>query len=174
MTLYPSNCHQVSLVFSSTREDRETKISQSVPCARRPCTCSRVPSLCLHVCCLQLVAIYNYPCLSIATTIRRGLTQSIMGARQWHLRLARDSADSVWPRPHYHLPHAPPRPHTYPSTHTTPVYTTSLDYTLKLSTRHVREICKIVSPRYSSQSNQHRLTHSWSAECEFPTLALYQ
>jgi len=101
---------------------------------------------------LHLVDIYSYPRVSIATTIGRGLTQAIMGAWRWHLRLARDSADFVWLRAHCHLLHAPPRPHTYRFTHTTPVYTTTLRHTLTPSTLHISELDKIVFPRYSSQS----------------------
>jgi len=53
-----------------------------------------------------------------------------------------------------YLLHAQQRPHTYPSTHTTPLHGTTLHHTLTPSTRHVSELCKIVFPKYSSQSHQ--------------------
>ena len=49
-----------------------------------------------------------------------------MGARWWHLRLARGSADSACLRTHRYLLHAPPRPHTRPRTLTTPLHATTL------------------------------------------------
>jgi len=55
-----------------------------------------------------------------------GTSQSLMmGARQRHLRLARDSANSVCLWPHRYLYHAPTRTHTRPRTLTTPVHATA-------------------------------------------------
>jgi len=51
---------------------------------------------------------------------------SIMGARRRHLRLARDSANSVCLRAHRYLFHAPPSPHTRPRTLPTPLRATTL------------------------------------------------
>ena len=56
----------------------------------------------------------------------RDPSESIMGARQRHIRLARDSADSVCLRAHRYLFHAPPSPHTRPRTFTTPLHATTL------------------------------------------------
>jgi len=49
---------------------------------------------------------------------------------------------------------APLRPHPYPFTHTTPLHATTLHHTPTPSARHVSELCKIVFPKYSSQSHQ--------------------
>jgi len=65
-------------------------------------------------------------------TIWGGLPQLTMGARRRNLRLARGSADSVCPRTHRYLHHAPPRPHTRPRTHTTPLHAITLHSHLPL------------------------------------------
>ena len=112
-------------------------------CAWLCCACACAFA---HVLSLHLV----FPSIA-GTTIRGGLHLSIMGSRCRHLRLARGSVYSDWLRSHRYPLHAPPRPHTYPSTHTTPLHATALHHTLTPSTRHVSKICKIVSPKYSSQ-----------------------
>jgi len=51
----------------------------------------------------------------------------------------------------------------YPSTHTTPLHATTIHHTLTPSTRHVNELCKIVFPKYSSQSPvRNSLTVEWA------------
>ena len=105
------------------------------------------------------------PCpLSQGTTIGGGLPPSIPGARRWHLRLARGSADSVWLCFHRYLLH------TRQCMDLTPILPPTQrpcmqhhHHTLTPSTRRVSELCKIVSTKYSSQSSIHTsLTAAWA------------
>jgi len=84
------------------------------------------------------------PCpLSQVTTIGEGLPPSIMGlrGRPLHCRAARRTlVINQILRSHRYPLHAPPSP----PTHTTPLHATTLCHTLTPSTRHVRELDKIV------------------------------